>query len=135
MHGYRFFLRFGVVADVMAPVQRLNMSLVALVIAVVDWRLASAAILPRAELATELAPLSHMLMNGFFFNHGLAILISLDSEAVQAFGLMGGDAARVSLPVIPRLVKPVGYDRRHLGVPAHRAQPRPQFEQLGVPKK
>jgi hypothetical protein len=57
----------------MAPVQRLNMSFVALVIAVVDWRLASAAIFPRAELATELAPLIHMLRNGFFFNQGFDI--------------------------------------------------------------
>src|SRR6476620_2536023 len=53
------------------------MSLVALVIAVVDWRLASAAILPRAELATEFAPLSHMLMNGFFFNQGFDIELLL----------------------------------------------------------
>jgi hypothetical protein len=49
------------------------MSLVALVIAAVDCRFASAANVPRALLATELAPLSHMLMNGFFFSHGLDI--------------------------------------------------------------
>jgi hypothetical protein len=49
------------------------MSWVAFVIAVADWRLVSAAILPRAELATEFAPLSHMLMNGFFFNQGLTL--------------------------------------------------------------
>jgi hypothetical protein len=77
LHRHRLFFRFDVVADVMAPVQRLNMSLVALVIAVVDWRLASAAILPRAELATECAPLSHMLMNGFFFNQGFDIELLL----------------------------------------------------------
>jgi hypothetical protein len=70
-------LRFGFGAA-NAPAQALNMSFVALVIAVVDWCLASAAILPRAELATELAPLSHMLMNGFFFNQGLDMAISSD---------------------------------------------------------
>jgi hypothetical protein len=64
--GKRVFLRFGVAA-VTKPGQAPSMSLVAFVIAAVDWRFASAAILPRAELATELAPLSHMLMNGFFF--------------------------------------------------------------------
>jgi hypothetical protein len=42
------------------------MSLVALDVAAVDCRFASAVNLPRAELA----PLSHMLMNGFFFNQG-----------------------------------------------------------------
>jgi hypothetical protein len=46
------------------------MSFVALNVAAVDCRFASAAILPRAELAIELAPLSHMLMSGFFFNQG-----------------------------------------------------------------
>jgi hypothetical protein len=58
---------------VVNPGQAPNMSLVAFVIAVLDWRLASAAILPRAVLAMELAPLSHMLMNGFFFIQGLDI--------------------------------------------------------------
>ena len=116
----RFFA--GVVAG--PAVHASTISFVAFVIAVAAWRFACPTAWPRSEPAAALAPLSHMLMNGFFFNHGLAILISLDSEAVQAFGLMGGDAARVSLPVIPRLVKPVGYDRRHLEVPAHRAQPR-----------
>lgn len=64
---HRLFLRLDGAGDVKAPVQRLNMSLVALV----DWRFASVAILPRAELATEFALLSHMLINGFFFNQGL----------------------------------------------------------------
>lgn len=54
----------------MASAQIANMSFVACVIAVVDWRFASATTLPRAELATEFAPLSHMLMNGFFFSQG-----------------------------------------------------------------
>ena len=75
--GHRFLFRFGDAVDVVAPVHRLDMSLVALVIAVVDWRLASAAILPRAEFATELAPLSHMLMNGFFFNQGFDTRVPL----------------------------------------------------------
>ena len=34
-------------------------------------RASSAAIRTRAVLATEFAPLNHMLMNGFFFNQGL----------------------------------------------------------------
>jgi hypothetical protein len=55
------------------PGQAPHISPVALEIAAVDWRFASAAILPRAVLATELAPLSHMLMNGFFFSHGFDI--------------------------------------------------------------
>jgi hypothetical protein len=71
--GHRFLFRFGAAADVMVPLHRLNMSFVALLIAVVDWRLASAAILPRAELA----PLSHMLMNGFFFNQGFDTRVPL----------------------------------------------------------
>ena len=33
---------------------------------------------PRALLATEFAPLSHMLMNGFFFNQGLDISVGFD---------------------------------------------------------
>jgi hypothetical protein len=43
----RFLLRFGV-TGVMKPGQTPNMSLVAFVIAAVDWRFASAAIRPRA---------------------------------------------------------------------------------------
>lgn len=65
----------------MASVHTSNMSLVALVIAVPDWRFASAVILPRAELAHELALLSHMLMNGFFFSQGLDIASSSLSTA------------------------------------------------------
>ena len=73
----------------MAPVQKLNTSLVALATAVLDWRLASAAILPRAELATELTPLSHMLMNGFFFNHGFDIALSLTRPCRGLSGRLG----------------------------------------------
>ena len=87
-HGYRFFFR-GAIAEVIAPVQRLNMSLVALEIAVVDWRLDLAAILPRAELATEFAPLSHMLMNGFFFNQGFDIELLCEAVPRPSFGCLG----------------------------------------------
>ena len=48
-----------------------NISLVAFVTAALDWRFTSAVMRMRAVLATEFAPLNHMLMNGFFFNHGL----------------------------------------------------------------
>jgi hypothetical protein len=69
--GKRFlFLRFDF-AGLDEPVQAANMSSVAFVTAVRVWRFASTAIRARAELATELAPLNHMLMNGFFFNQGL----------------------------------------------------------------
>jgi hypothetical protein len=67
-----FFLRFDVVG-LRDPVQAANMSFVAFVTAVLAWRLASTAIRARAVLATEFAPLSHMLMNGFFFNQGLGM--------------------------------------------------------------
>ena len=69
--GKRFRLRFFDVAGLLDPGHAANMSLVALVTAAVVWRFASAAIRARAVLATEFAPLSHMLMNGFFFNQGL----------------------------------------------------------------
>ncbi len=71
--GKRFFLRLFDVAGPLEPGQAPNMSFVAFVTAAVDWRFASAAIRTRAVLATEFAPLSHMLMNGFFFNQGLDI--------------------------------------------------------------
>src|SRR5205085_11607601 len=74
----------------MAPDQAPSMSFVALVIAAVDWRLASAVILPRAVLATRLAPLSHMLMNGFFFNHGFDIRELLcNGRAAAGIGCLG----------------------------------------------
>jgi hypothetical protein len=69
--GKRFFLRFFDVAGGLDPGQAANMSLVAFVTAAVVWRFASTAMRTRAVLATEFAPLSHMLMNGFFFNQGL----------------------------------------------------------------
>src|SRR5450755_693882 len=74
--GNRFLLRFDDGA-VVTPVQALTMSLVALEIAAFACRFASAVILPRAALVTELAPLSHMLMNGFFFSHGFDIELLL----------------------------------------------------------
>jgi len=69
--GKRFFLRFFVVARPLKPGHAANMSFVAFVTAAVVWRFASAAIRTRAVLATEFAPLKHMLMSGFFFNQGL----------------------------------------------------------------
>jgi hypothetical protein len=59
------------VARLREPVQAANMSFVAFVTAVLVWRFASTASRARAVLATEFAPLNHMLMNGFFFNQGL----------------------------------------------------------------
>src|SRR4051794_8999097 len=74
----------------MAPDQAPSMSLVALVTAAADWRLAAAVILPRAVLATRSAPLSHMLMNGFFFNHGLDIRELLcNGRAAAGIGCLG----------------------------------------------
>jgi hypothetical protein len=66
---------------VMTPVQAPTISLVALEIAAVDWRFASAVILARAVLATEWAPLSHMLRNGFFFSQGFDTYHSSSSRA------------------------------------------------------
>ena len=99
LRRYRFFFLFGEAADVIAPVQRLNMSLVALDIAAVDCRFASAAILPRAELATELAPLSQMLMNGFFFRQGLTLGIPLSSHAVAVVRLSQANRSLEALPI------------------------------------
>ena len=69
---YRFLL-FGARAPVIASVQRVNMSLAALLTAIVDCRFASEAIRPRALLATAFAPLSHMLRNGFFLSQGFVM--------------------------------------------------------------
>jgi len=75
------------------------MSLVALDIAAVDCRFASAAILPRAELATELAPLCQMLMNGFFFRQGLTLGIPLSSHAVAVVRLSQANRSLEALPI------------------------------------
>lgn len=45
----------------------------ALVAAALIWRLASAVAWPRIVPANRFAPLSHMLMNGFFFNQGFGM--------------------------------------------------------------
>ena len=65
----RFFA--GVVAGpaVHAP----TISFVAFVIAVAAWRFACPTAWPRSEPAAALAPLSHMLMNGFFLIQGFFI--------------------------------------------------------------
>lgn len=54
-------------------------------------RLACAVAWPRKGPATRLAMLSHMLMNGFFFNQGLAI------SFLQYFPLPGGQTSK-SIP-------------------------------------
>ncbi len=90
---YRFRLRLGAVGFVIASVQMLNMSLAALFTAVVDWRFASAAMRPRALLATEFAPLSHMLMNGFFLSQGLDIEFPLWQPCRASFDRLDGVAA------------------------------------------
>lgn len=72
----------------MAWAQIPNMSVVVLVIVAFDWRLVSAAILPRAVLAMELAPLSHMLISGFFFSQGLDMIgFLVDGRAAAYFGV------------------------------------------------
>ena len=83
MGAYRLAFFFGRVPAVEGPVRTPNRSLVAWVTAVFDWRLTAAVIRPRAELATELALLSHMLMNGFFFSQGLEIANSCLMAAPQ----------------------------------------------------
>ena len=45
-------------------------------------------ILPRAVLVTEWAPLSHMLMNGFFFNHGFDIELLLQQPCRGLVGCL-----------------------------------------------
>ena len=72
----RLRFRFGFAPPVKASVHAENISFVARVIAVLDWRFASAATRPRALLAMVFAPLSHALMNGFFFSQGLAMRCS-----------------------------------------------------------
>jgi len=63
-------------------IQAPRMSFVVVVIALAVWRFAWLTAWPRIEPAAELKPLSHMLMNGFFFNHGLVIshLLLLDAN-------------------------------------------------------
>jgi hypothetical protein len=92
MPGKRFLLRFAFVG-VIKPGQAPNMSLVAFVTAAVDWRFASVAIRPRAALAMELAPLSHMLMNGLFFSHGLDIGCSFVEAVPRPIGCLAVDAS------------------------------------------
>jgi len=40
------------------------------------WRFAAAVAGPRARLATAFDPLSHMLINGFFFVHGFDMTLT-----------------------------------------------------------
>lgn len=62
---------------VMASVQVLSRSLVAVVTARVACRLACAVAWLRIDPAIAFAPLSHTLMKGFFFNQGLRMSVSL----------------------------------------------------------
>ena len=55
-------------------------SFVALVTALAAMRLACATACPRTDPATEFAELSHMLMNGFFFNQGFDIMMLRPSQ-------------------------------------------------------
>jgi hypothetical protein len=73
----RFRFDAGVAGS--ALVQMLNKSPTALLAAVVDCRLTSAATRPRALLATEFAPLSHMLMNGFFLSQAFDMEVPLSA--------------------------------------------------------
>ena len=67
--SYRFaFLFLGTTAT--GGAHMLKMSVVTLLAAALDCRLASATTFPRALPTTALALLNHMLMNGFFFNQG-----------------------------------------------------------------
>ena len=72
-------LRFldGAVRGAKPAVQASITSRVAFVIMLVVCRFASPIARPRSEPAAEFAPLSHMLMKGFFFNHGLVMSVLL----------------------------------------------------------
>src|SRR5688572_21560371 len=86
----RLRVRFFVGGATRPAAQKLKTSFVAFIIAVVDWRLTCPAARPRNEPAAALAPLSHMLMNGFFFSQGLAISMLLGQRSHDA----AGDALR-----------------------------------------
>jgi len=55
---------------------------IAALTAALNCRLASAAAWPRTDPATRFAALNHMLMNGFFFSHGLLISVLVDGDSV-----------------------------------------------------
>ena len=96
---YRFLRPLGARTPVTAPVQASNTSFVALFIAEADRRFASAASWTRAAFATEWAPLSHRLMNGFFLSQGLDMGLLCDGRAAASNRLSREDllAARQSL--------------------------------------
>jgi hypothetical protein len=56
-----------------APLHRSTICLVPFFIRAVVCRFASALAWPRIDPRIELAPLNHILMNGFFFTHGFLI--------------------------------------------------------------
>ncbi|WP_159462867.1 hypothetical protein [Caballeronia telluris] len=58
-----------------AAVQKSAICLFPLLTAVDACRFAAAFACPRAEPATAFAPLSHMLINGFFFVHGFFMTV------------------------------------------------------------
>lgn len=89
----RFRLARGLAGvAVTASDHNLRLALVASFTAVLTCRLTCAVARPRIEPAMLFAPLSHMLKNGFFFNHGLRTRCFLTVEtssrqfAVQAVG-------------------------------------------------
>src|SRR6185369_15410309 len=70
---YRRRLFRGLTGGARPKLQASTKVLVACVIAEVAWRFAAAVACPRSEPAAALAPVSHTLMNGFFFSQGLAM--------------------------------------------------------------
>lgn len=67
-HLLRF--RFGLAGKVSAPAHRSIICLVPSVTIALAWRFDSAVARPRAEPMAAFAPLSHVLMNGFFLVQG-----------------------------------------------------------------
>lgn len=83
--GRRFFGLALADAGFVAPSIILRLSLVALVAAALAWRLTCAVAWLRIAPASRLAPLSHMLMKGFFFSQGL---VAMDIHVNSAMRMM-----------------------------------------------
>jgi hypothetical protein len=76
-----------------AASQALAPSLAVCFTAFSDSRFANAAAWPRARFATEFAPLSHMLINGFFFVHGFGMTLTSSSIGLRNKRLTVGEPA------------------------------------------